>query len=68
VVLVCSDGLWNYVDAPDDLAALALPQAATEPMAAAARLVRTALDAGGHDNITAVLVPYPVPATAEPAA
>ncbi|NUR59771.1 MAG: protein phosphatase [Catenulispora sp.] len=68
VVLVCSDGLWNYVDAASDLAALALPQAATEPMAAAARLVRTALDAGGHDNITAVLVPYPVPASAEPAA
>ena len=68
VVLVCSDGLWNYVDAAADLAALALPQAATEPMAAAARLVRTALDAGGHDNITAVLVPYPVPASAEPAA
>ena len=68
VVLVCSDGLWNYVDQAADLAALALPAAATDPHAAAVRLVRTALDAGGHDNITAVLVPYPVQAPAEPAA
>ncbi|GAA2058974.1 hypothetical protein GCM10009839_81340 [Catenulispora yoronensis] len=68
VVLVCSDGLWNYVEQAADLAALALPQAAADPMGAAVRLVRTALDAGGHDNITAVLVPYPVAAPAEPAA
>ncbi|GAA1996098.1 protein phosphatase 2C domain-containing protein [Catenulispora subtropica] len=68
VVLVCSDGLWNYVEQAADLAALALPQAATDPKAAAVRLVRAALDGGGHDNITAVLVPYPVPATAEPSA
>ncbi|NUP47194.1 MAG: serine/threonine-protein phosphatase, partial [Catenulispora sp.] len=68
VVLVCSDGLWNYVEAAADLAALALPEALTEPMPAATRLVRTALDAGGHDNITAVLVPYPVPAPADQSA
>jgi serine/threonine protein phosphatase PrpC len=68
VLLVCSDGLWNYVERAGDLAALALPEAATDPKAAAVRLVRAALDGGGHDNITAVLVPYPVPAPAEPAA
>ncbi|WP_194909963.1 PP2C family serine/threonine-protein phosphatase [Catenulispora rubra] len=65
VVLVCSDGLWNYVEKAADLAALALPAALTDPFDAAARLVRKALDSGGHDNITAVLVPYPVQAPAE---
>jgi serine/threonine protein phosphatase PrpC len=67
-VLVCSDGLWNYVEKAADLAALALPEALTDPFGAAARLVQKALDSGGHDNITAVLVPYPVPAPAEPSA
>ena len=65
VVLVCSDGLWNYVEKAADLAALALPAALTDPFDAAARLVRKALDSGGHDNITAVLVPYPVQAPVE---
>jgi serine/threonine protein phosphatase PrpC len=60
VVLVCSDGLWNYVEAAEDLAALTLPLALTDPHAAAARLVQTALDGGGHDNITVVVVPCPV--------
>jgi serine/threonine protein phosphatase PrpC len=65
VILVCSDGLWNYVEKAADLAALALPAALTDPFDAATRLVRKALDSGGHDNITAVLVPYPVRAPAE---
>jgi serine/threonine protein phosphatase PrpC len=68
VVLVCSDGLWNYVEKAAELAAIALPEALANPFGAAERLVRRALDDGGHDNITAVLVPYPVPASAEPAA
>jgi serine/threonine protein phosphatase PrpC len=68
VVLVCSDGLWNYVDKAEDLAALALPDALADPFGAAERLVKKALDSGGHDNITAVLVPHPVQALAEPSA
>jgi serine/threonine protein phosphatase PrpC len=68
VVLVCSDGLWNYVEKASDLAGIALPEALANPLGAAARLVRRALDDGGHDNITAVLVPYPVQAPAEPSA
>jgi serine/threonine protein phosphatase PrpC len=59
VLLLCSDGLWNYRPGAAQLAALALPRALTEPLPAAAALVKVALDAGGGDNITAVLVPFP---------
>ncbi len=59
VVLVCSDGLWNYQPDAAALAALALPAARTDPLAGAAALAGFALDAGGMDNITAVLAPFP---------
>jgi serine/threonine protein phosphatase PrpC len=59
-VLVCSDGLWNYRPGAADLAALALPAALTDPLGASAELVKFALDAGGMDNITVVLVPFPL--------
>jgi serine/threonine protein phosphatase PrpC len=63
VVLVCSDGLWNYRPDADDLAAMALPGALTDPLATAAALVKFAVDAGGIDNITVVLVPFPLAST-----
>jgi len=67
VVLVCSDGLWNYRPEAPGLAALALPAALTDPLGAAAELVKFALDAGGIDNITVVLAPFPLaPFPAEP--
>jgi len=59
VVLVCSDGLWNYQPEAAGLARLALPAARTDPLGAAEALVKFALDAGGMDNITALLVPFP---------
>jgi len=58
-LLLCSDGLWNYRPGAEQLAALVLPGALTDPLAAADALVKVALDAGGMDNITAVLVPFP---------
>jgi len=58
-VLVCTDGLWNYVPDAAALTALALPDAIDDPLRAASRLVEFALEAGGHDNTTAVLLPYP---------
>jgi serine/threonine protein phosphatase PrpC len=67
VVLLCSDGLWNYQPEAAKLADLALPSALTDPLGAAAKLVTFALDAGGTDNITAVLAPFP-PARPAPAA
>ena len=59
VVLVCSDGLWNYRPETAGLAELALPAALTDPLGAAAELVKFAIDAGGMDNITVVLAPFP---------
>jgi serine/threonine protein phosphatase PrpC len=63
VLLVCSDGLWNYLPDAAELARLALPQALTDPLGAANDMVRFAIAAGGIDNITAVLIPYPAPET-----
>jgi len=57
LVLLCSDGLWNYVSKPQLLADLAGPD--RSPAAVATRLVRFALDAGGHDNITVVALAVP---------
>jgi serine/threonine protein phosphatase PrpC len=59
VVLLCSDGLWNYLADAGALAALAGPAAIAAPLAAARTLVQYALECGGHDNITAVVVPFP---------
>ncbi len=56
-LLLCSDGLWNYLEDAAGLAAVALPDAITDPLAAAAALTTVALEAGGRDNITVVLVP-----------
>jgi serine/threonine protein phosphatase PrpC len=60
VVLVCSDGLWNYRPEALGLAGLALPAALTDPLGAAVSLVKFALEAGGVDNITVVLAPFPL--------
>jgi serine/threonine protein phosphatase PrpC len=55
-VLLCSDGLWNYVP---DAAALAEVMPPEGGMTAAVELTALALKLGGHDNITTVLVPFP---------
>jgi serine/threonine protein phosphatase PrpC len=60
VVLVCSDGLWNYRPEAASLAELTLPAAFHDPSSAADALLKFALDAGGMDNITIVLVPFPL--------
>jgi serine/threonine protein phosphatase PrpC len=59
VVVVCSDGLWNHLPEPADLAN-AIPND-TPPLEAAHALVRIALDGGGQDNITVALIPFPPP-------
>ena len=60
VLLICSDGLWNYLPEADGLAGLALPEALTDPVGSASTMLKYALEAGGMDNITVVLVPVPL--------
>jgi serine/threonine protein phosphatase PrpC len=59
VLLVASDGLWNYRQEAAELAAMAMPAALERPLDAAADLVKFAIDSGGLDNITVVLIPFP---------
>jgi serine/threonine protein phosphatase PrpC len=59
VLMLCSDGLWNYQPDAGKLAELALPGALTDPLAAAQALVTFAIEAGGRDNITVALAPFP---------
>ena len=65
-LLLCSDGLWNYQPEAAKLAEMALPGALTDPLGAARAMVSFALDAGGVDNVTVVLAPFP-PAQTAPA-
>jgi serine/threonine protein phosphatase PrpC len=57
LLLVCSDGLWNYASSPESLASLcaaAAPEAT--PLMIARHLTEIALEAGGQDNITVAVV------------
>jgi protein phosphatase len=54
VLLLCSDGLWDMIYPSEQLAAYLALEAS--PMAICHRLVDAANDAGGEDNITALLV------------
>lgn len=57
IVLICSDGLWNHVPAPADLARLV----ADTPAETATAMLDAALDDGGTDNTTLVVVDVTVP-------
>ncbi|MGI5282601.1 PP2C family serine/threonine-protein phosphatase [Nonomuraea polychroma] len=50
LLLVCSDGLWRYLDG------YAFPSAGT-PLEMAREMLRHALDSGGQDNVTIALIP-----------
>jgi len=56
VLLVCTDGLWNYFAHPEELAALAR-LAGPAPMDMARQLSDAALAAGGQDNVTVAVLP-----------
>lgn len=56
-VLLCSDGLWNYLWSSADLRAVV--HQAGDPLSAATALTRIALRSGGQDNITAVVATVP---------
>jgi len=56
VLLLCSDGLWNYLPEAADLASAAFAAGAS-PHEMAAELTQYAIDSGGRDNITVVALP-----------
>ncbi|MEW2389789.1 PP2C family serine/threonine-protein phosphatase [Streptomyces venezuelae] len=59
VVVVCTDGLWNYAEAVEEMADAVPADAADRPLHSAQVLVGHALDGGGHDNVTVAVVPFP---------
>ncbi|MFH8937649.1 PP2C family serine/threonine-protein phosphatase [Streptomyces griseosporeus] len=61
VVVVCTDGLWNYAESAEQMAGVLPPDAAVRPLHSARVLVGHALDGGGHDNVTVAVVPFPAP-------
>jgi serine/threonine protein phosphatase PrpC len=64
LLVLCSDGLWNYfedVERLDDL----VPRTASSPITIARQFTDAALDAGGNDNITVAVAPLGV-ARSEP--
>ncbi|MEV7276092.1 PP2C family serine/threonine-protein phosphatase [Streptomyces sp. NPDC093111] len=63
VVVVCTDGLWNYAEGAEDMARVVPPDAAGRPLHGAQVLVGHALDGGGHDNVTVALLPFTLPST-----
>jgi serine/threonine protein phosphatase PrpC len=52
-LLLCTDGLWNYAQAAEQLGALVQ---GGETIEIARKLIDYANGHGGHDNITAVLL------------
>ncbi|MFD9339464.1 PP2C family serine/threonine-protein phosphatase [Streptomyces sp. NPDC060028] len=58
VVVVCTDGLWNYAESARDMAQVLPEDAAARPLHSAQVLVGHALDGGGHDNVTVAVVPF----------
>jgi serine/threonine protein phosphatase PrpC len=64
-LLLCTDGLWRYLPDAEALrdALTRLPRTPADGadlLPHVRELVRYALDAGGHDNVTALLVPVNV--------
>ncbi|MET9468419.1 protein phosphatase 2C domain-containing protein [Streptomyces sp. NPDC006544] len=66
VVVVCTDGLWNYAESARDIAQVLPADAAVRPLHSAQVLVGHALDGGGHDNVTVAVVPFAAPEGAAP--
>ncbi|MCX5378306.1 protein phosphatase 2C domain-containing protein [Streptomyces sp. NBC_00091] len=68
VVVVCTDGLWNYAESAREMARVLPVDAAARPLHSAQVLVGHALDGGGHDNVTVAVVPFSTPEQAQPQA
>jgi serine/threonine protein phosphatase PrpC len=65
LLVLCSDGLWNYFEAPASLAQKAVGSVDRSALGIARHLVRAALRSGGRDNVTVAVLPVrPPPALA----
>jgi serine/threonine protein phosphatase PrpC len=62
VIVVCTDGLWNYAESAAEMAEAIPADARTRPLASARTLLGVALDGGGHDNVTVAVLPFPATA------
>lgn len=60
LVVVCTDGLWNYAESAVEMASAVPVDAHERPLHGAQVLVGHALDGGGHDNVTVALLPFVV--------
>lgn len=54
LVVMCTDGLWNYLPDADDVAGICAGQGAATAVTA---LVDHALSCGGQDNVTVAVIP-----------
>jgi serine/threonine protein phosphatase PrpC len=61
-LVACTDGLWNYVEPPDELAALVASADDPTPIGIVRHLIEFALNAGGSDNVTVAVIAVGVPA------
>ena len=66
LLLLCSDGLWNYASAPEAVAALVAEVTPPSSIAIAKHLCAFANASGGHDNITVVSCHIAISATQQP--
>jgi PPM family protein phosphatase len=62
LLVLCSDGLWNYFEDVERLGDL-VPRTVSSPIAIARQFTDAALDAGGNDNITVAVAPLGVART-----
>lgn len=59
VIVVCTDGLWNYAESAAEMAEAIPADARSRPLHSARTLLGVALDGGGHDNVTVAVLPFP---------
>ncbi len=58
-VVLCTDGLWNYMPSADAMADAVRQIDDPRPVAIARALVRAAIARGGHDNVTVAVIDVP---------
>ncbi|MGA2597621.1 MAG: protein phosphatase 2C domain-containing protein [Bryobacteraceae bacterium] len=60
ILLLCTDGLWNYAATPAEMARIVHDAAGDgqEALAVARKLIEFGIAQGGHDNITAIVLRY----------